>query len=110
MNSVKFLMIVTLIPIAVAACSKEATPVTGKTESLPFLAKPAKTDLTPSIVPSAEQAVGGTPTAVAKAPASTADMAKEMTKQDESSRMPLAGQGNNHSLPNSTPAGKPAGN
>jgi len=110
MNAVKLLMIVTLIPIAVAACSKEATPVTGKTESLPFLAKPAKTDLTPSIVPSAEQAVGGTPTAVAKAPASTADMAKEMTKQDESSRMPLAGQGNNHSLPNATAAAKPSGN
>jgi hypothetical protein len=110
MNARKLFFIAACLPIAIAACSEAPSPVTGKTQSLPLLAKPAATDQTPSIVPSAEQSVGGTPTAVAKSPASTADMTKEMTRQDESSRMPMGGQGGDHSQPNSTPAKKPPGN
>jgi hypothetical protein len=111
MNATKCILIAALFPVAIAACGEASAPGTGRTQSsLPAATRPATTDVTPTSVPSADQAVGGTPTPAAKAPASTADMAKEMTKQDESSRMPLAGQGANHSPPNSTPAGKPPGN
>jgi hypothetical protein len=110
MKTTNLIVFAALLLPALAACGSADTPVTGKTESLPLLASPVKTDTTPSVVPSAGPAVGGTPTAAAPPPGSTADMAKEMSRQDESSRMPLAGQGNNHSLPNSTPAAKPPAN
>lgn len=109
MNDMRRILLAALVPIALAACSEVATPVTGKTESLPIGTRPEKTDVTAVPIPSAEQAVGREPTAAPKAPQSTADMAKDLTKKEESNSMPMAGHGNNHSVPEPTPGKKPSG-
>jgi hypothetical protein len=109
MNDMKRILMAALVPIALAACSEVATPVTGKTESLPPGARPEKTDVSAVPIPSAKQAVGREPTTAPKAPQSTADMAKDLTKKEESNSMPMAGHGNNHSIPDSAPAKKPSG-
>jgi hypothetical protein len=99
------LAVAAMISLALGACS-DPTPVTGKTQSLPMLAKPERTDMTPSVVPSAEQALGSEPVPAAKAPVIGAEKYKTLSKADESNRMPLPGQANDHSVPEAAPAAK----